>query len=58
MPRRYADYPDCFTTYNKISSVGSIITVFRVVLFVIIIWEALVAQRSVQFVFVRRSHLE
>lgn len=58
MPRRYADYPDCFITYNKLSSLGSILTVLRVVLFVVILWEAFVAQRVVQFVFVRRSHLE
>jgi cytochrome c oxidase subunit 1 len=37
MPRRYADYPDCFTSYNKLSSIGSMLTVFRVVLFVVIL---------------------
>jgi cytochrome c oxidase subunit 1 len=37
MPRRYSDYPDCFVTYNKISSIGSLLTVGRVFLFVVII---------------------
>lgn len=58
MPRRYSDYPDCFVTYNKLSSLGSLLTVMRVVLFVVILWEAFVAQRSVTFVFIRRSNLE
>ena len=58
MPRRYSDYPDCFITYNKLSSLGSLLTVIRVMLFVVILWEAFVSQRIVQFVYVRRSHLE
>jgi len=37
MPRRYSDYPDCFVTYNKLSSLGSLLTVGRVILFVIIV---------------------
>lgn len=46
MPRRYADYPDCYYAWNKISSLGSFITVFRVLFFIIILWESLVTQRS------------
>jgi cytochrome c oxidase subunit 1 len=37
MPRRYSDYPDCFVTYNKLSSVGSLCTVVRVIFFVVIL---------------------
>lgn len=37
MPRRYSDYPDCFVTYNKLSSFGSVLTVFSVILFVVIL---------------------
>ena len=58
IPRRYADYPDCFVTYNKLSSLGSMLTVMRVMLFVVILWEAFVSQRSVQFVYIRSSNLE
>jgi heme/copper-type cytochrome/quinol oxidase subunit 1 len=58
MPRRYADYPDCFITYNKLSSLGSLLTVARVLLFVVIIWEALVSQRILRSVNIPSSHLE
>jgi heme/copper-type cytochrome/quinol oxidase subunit 1 len=58
MPRRYADYPDCYVAYNKLSSLGRLLTVISVILFVIILWEAFVSQRSVQFTFVRSTNLE
>ena len=58
MPRRYADYPDMFYAYNKISSLGSFVTVLSVVLFVVILWEAFVSQRSVMFVAHSPVHLE
>lgn len=37
MPRRYADYPDCYVAYNKLSSLGRLLTILRVVLFVLIV---------------------
>lgn len=49
IPRRYSDYPDCFTSWNVISSIGSIISVIALLFFIYIIWEALVAQRPVIF---------
>lgn len=58
MPRRYADYPDCFYAWNKLSSLGSFITVFRVFFFVVILWERFVTQRSVMFVYNSSVHLE
>jgi cytochrome c oxidase subunit 1 len=45
IPRRYRDYPDCYYLYNKLSSLGSFITLFGVVLFIIILWESLVSSR-------------
>lgn len=47
MPRRYRDYPDVFTKYNVISSLGSVITIFSLLFFVFILWESMVSQRSV-----------
>jgi len=38
MPRRYADYSDCFYAFNKLSSLGSFMTIVRVMLFVVILW--------------------
>ena len=45
MPRRYADYTDGQYFWNKVSSLGSFMTVIRVMLFVLIIWEGFVTQR-------------
>jgi len=44
LPRRYADYPDVFIFWNKISSYGSIITTFGVILFLFIIYKSLYSQ--------------
>ena len=58
MPRRYADYPDCFYVWNKLSSLGSFITVISVIFFVVILWEAFVAQRAFMFSFHSSVHLD
>ena len=58
MPRRYADYPDCFIAYNKLSSLGSFLTVLRVGLFVLILWDSMASQRGVMFVQAPSSNLE
>ena len=58
MPRRYADYPDCFYAWNKISSLGSLITIFRVLLFVVILWEGFVTHRSLLWSYHRNTNLE
>jgi cytochrome c oxidase subunit 1 len=58
MPRRYSDYPDCYYVWNKISSLGSFITVLSVMFFVVILWEAFVTQRSTMFVYHNSVHLE
>nr|UXC95398.1 cytochrome c oxidase subunit 1 [Megaustenia imperator imperator] len=49
MPRRYSDYPDSYFKWNQLSSYGSLMSVFGVLLFVLILWEAFLAQRSVTF---------
>nr|UPL65586.1 cytochrome c oxidase subunit I [Leptocoris augur] len=49
MPRRYSDYPDCYTSWNIVSSIGSTMSMIGIILFIMIIWESLVAKRSIVF---------
>jgi heme/copper-type cytochrome/quinol oxidase subunit 1 len=58
MPRRYSDFSDCFYAYNKISSLGSFMTIVRVILFTVILWESFTSQRLVVSRFHSPVHLE
>ena len=40
MPRRYVDYPDAFTLWNRVSSIGYYITFVAMVIFFYATWEA------------------
>nr|BAR46010.1 cytochrome c oxidase subunit I [Aurelia sp. 4 sensu Dawson et al. (2005)] len=48
MPRRYSDFPDSFTGWNMVSSLGSAISIIGVLWFVHIIYDAY--HREVKFV--------
>nr|YP_010952723.1 cytochrome c oxidase subunit I [Tetralia rubridactyla]WMQ53143.1 cytochrome c oxidase subunit 1 [Tetralia rubridactyla] len=58
MPRRYSDYPDAFTTWNVISSMGSMISFMAALGFMIIIWEALSSNRPVIYSLFLPSSIE
>nr|YP_010580013.1 cytochrome c oxidase subunit I [Chironomus anthracinus]UZS77052.1 cytochrome c oxidase subunit I [Chironomus anthracinus] len=46
MPRRYSDYPDAYTAWNIISTIGSTISMIGTLFFVFIIWESFVTHRN------------
>jgi cytochrome c oxidase subunit 1 len=58
IPRRYSDFPDCFYAWNKVSSLGSFITVCRVLFFVVILWESFSSQRPLLYPYLNNVHLE
>nr|YP_009351924.1 cytochrome c oxidase subunit I [Cerion uva]AQL10418.1 cytochrome c oxidase subunit I [Cerion uva] len=49
MPRRYVDYPDSYVKWNQISSIGSLMSIIGVILFVYIVWEGFIVQRAYIF---------
>ncbi len=42
MPRRYIDYPDAFAYWNKVSTIGYMITAVGVVVFLLVLIDAMV----------------
>nr|YP_010528134.1 cytochrome c oxidase subunit I [Priassus spiniger]UXW64236.1 cytochrome c oxidase subunit I [Priassus spiniger] len=49
MPRRYSDYPDSYTGWNIISSVGSIMSMISIMMFIMILWESIISKRTLIF---------
>nr|QID48483.1 cytochrome c oxidase subunit I [Yunnantettix bannaensis] len=49
MPRRYSDYPDCYSSWNMLSSVGSFISTVSVIMFIFIMWESMTNKRHILF---------
>merc|ERR1712138_204005 len=58
IPRRYSDYPDSLTYLNVLSSIGSIVSVFAVLQFLFILWEALVSHRPAVSSIHQRRNIE
>lgn len=46
IPRRYSDYPDSFLIWNIISSLGSLISLIRVIFLLFIFWETFSRKRK------------
>nr|YP_010026159.1 cytochrome c oxidase subunit I [Mattiphus splendidus]QOQ37012.1 cytochrome c oxidase subunit I [Mattiphus splendidus] len=49
MPRRYSDYPDSYTGWNMISSIGSLMSIISIIMFIMIMWESMASKRTVVF---------
>nr|YP_010698164.1 cytochrome c oxidase subunit I [Paragavialidium hainanense]WCF77138.1 cytochrome c oxidase subunit I [Paragavialidium hainanense] len=49
MPRRYSDYPDCYSSWNILSSMGSIISTAGIMMFLFILWESMMYKRTALF---------
>ena len=47
MPRRVPDYPDAFAGWNWVASMGSYVSVFGAVLFLIVVWRTFAAGQRV-----------
>lgn len=47
MPRRYADYPDPFSIWNIVSSIGSYVSILRTIYFISLMWERISKNRKI-----------
>nr|QZZ18294.1 cytochrome c oxidase subunit I [Eupteryx adspersa] len=48
-PRRYSDYPDVYLSWNMVSSLGSTMSLISVLMMMYVIWESMVAKRTMMF---------
>nr|UPL65378.1 cytochrome c oxidase subunit I [Crompus oculatus] len=49
MPRRYSDYPDCYYSWNMVSSIGSTMSMMGIMMFIMILWESIISKRTIIF---------
>lgn len=58
IPRRYSDYPDAYTSWNIISTIGSSISLLGIIFLLFIIWESIITHRQVIYPIQLNSSIE
>nr|YP_010478422.1 cytochrome c oxidase subunit I [Nesophrosyne sp. 246 GMB-2012]UVI59866.1 cytochrome c oxidase subunit I [Nesophrosyne sp. 246 GMB-2012] len=58
MPRRYSDYPDTYTNWNALSSIGSMISLISIMILIFILWESLLVKRVTLLTLYSNSSIE
>nr|YP_010478303.1 cytochrome c oxidase subunit I [Nesophrosyne sp. 126 GMB-2012]UVI59747.1 cytochrome c oxidase subunit I [Nesophrosyne sp. 126 GMB-2012] len=58
LPRRYSDYPDTYTNWNVVSSIGSMISLISIMILIFVLWESLLAKRVTMLTFYSNSAIE
>ncbi len=58
MPRRYSDYPDAYTSWNVISTIGSTISLIGIIYFLYILWESIIRKRLTLYPIQLNSSIE
>nr|ATD53038.1 cytochrome c oxidase subunit I [Aphrophora sp. EMHAU-2015-Zz062722]ATV98831.1 cytochrome c oxidase subunit I [Aphrophora sp. EMHAU-15062702] len=58
MPRRYSDYPDAYTSWNILSSLGSMISFIGILMLIFILWETFIFKRNSLFTKNMNSSIE
>jgi len=58
IPRRYCDYPDAFTFWNFISSVGRVLTTLSLLILFFVIWEALTTRNQICLIYTNSTSSE
>jgi cytochrome c oxidase subunit 1 len=46
IPRRYSDYPDVFFLWNMVSSLGRYTSTLAILMFIVILWDALISGKA------------
>nr|ATN41153.1 cytochrome c oxidase subunit 1 [Diptera sp. 59 LC-2017] len=58
MPRRYSDYPDAYTAWNVISTIGSSISLLGIIFLLFIIWDSMISNRQIIYPMQLNSSIE
>merc|ERR1711946_2788 len=58
IPRRYSDYPDFYLGFNFLARIGSMISIFRVVLLLGAVWERMASMRPILFMISPAARVE